>query len=465
MDVPQMLHNMCHRVLSNADVKAICKSRGFSAREAASRALFENFYLSDIGLEETLGSLSQEEIALLHKLKFVGEPVAIPFFAVVYGEKGRSFYGTFTQRYREVLKQVRRSLVRKGVLLMAEADDTVSQTRMEGWRFRLPHTFERFLPPPITATRTFEGEGDFRSDVPRGKLMEIAGRKKASPIGADKQYDLTLEDGVLRMGDREFRAGYLLEWQQACAKASLPSPKKETRTRKVGYPVPPFEALTSILGQLGKAEWVRPDELSLLLRIFCNAELNGEEICKAGWQWGYLTRQKGNGETCYRLAEEEAEADMASQHYLYPSTGQGLTVNLETVPFGSLEYLVGISDLQLSDSGSAHLNVLPNLVRMGRAFQSVRDHPLTDWLRKHSPEFKKAFRTVERRWGKQVLHDNLLIARVSDLGLRVEIERTLSEKVVLLSDDYIAFPHRLRNEIEKLVTMSGLVIKTVRKNG
>jgi len=465
MDVAQMLHNMCHRFLSNADVKAICKSRGFSAREAASRALFENFYLSDLGIKEALDSLRQEEIALLHKLKFVAEPVAIPFFAIVYGEKGRSFYGTFTQRYREVLKQVKGSLVRKGVLLMDEADDAVSQTRMERWRFQLPQQFERFLPSLITATRTLEGEGDIRSDVPRGKLMEIVGRKKASPVDADKQYDLNLEDGVLRMGDREFRAGYLLEWQQACAKAALSSRKKETRVRKTGYPVPPFKAVTALLGQLKKAEWVRPDELSLPLKIFCHAEMNGEEICKAGWQWGYLVRQKVDGATCYRLAEQEVEADTAPQHYLHPSTGQGLTVNLETVPFESLEYLVGISDLQLSASGSAHLDMLPNLVRIGRTFESSRDHPLTDWLRKHSPEFGKAFSTVERRWGKQVLHDNLLIARVNDLGLRVEIERTLSEKVVLLSDDYIAFPHRLRKEIEKVVNRSGLVIKTVQENG
>jgi len=461
MDVPQMLHNMCHRVLSNADIKAICKSRGFSVREAASRALFENFYLSDIGVQETLGSLNQEEIALLHKLKFVNEPVAIPFFAVVYGENGRSFYRTFTQRYSEVIKQVSRSLVRKGVLLMDEADDAVSQTKMERWRFRLPQQFERFLPPLITATRTFEGEGDFRSDVSRGKLMEIVGRKKA--VGGDKHNDLNLKDGVLRMGDREFRASYLLEWQQTCAKASLSSSKKETRTHKVGHPVPPFEAVTALLSQLGTAKWVRPDELSLPLRIFCNAELNGEETCKAGWQWGYLTRQKVDGEIYYRLAAADANTDTAPQHYLY--TSQGLTVNLKTVPFGSLEYLVGISDLQLSSSGSADLNVLPNLVRIGKTFESIRAHPLTDWLRKHSPEFGKAFRTVERRWGKQVLHDNLLIARVSDLGLKVEIERKFSEKVVVLSDDYIAFPHRLRNEIEKLVTRSGLVIKTVRENG
>jgi hypothetical protein len=47
MNITEMLHNMCHETLSNADVTAICKARGFSARESATRALFENFFLSE----------------------------------------------------------------------------------------------------------------------------------------------------------------------------------------------------------------------------------------------------------------------------------------------------------------------------------------------------------------------------------------------------------------------------------
>ena len=75
MKPSEMLHNMCTRDLSNADVKAICKNRGFSNKEAASRTLFENFFLSDIGIEKVLTGLSNDEVYTLHVLKILGKPV------------------------------------------------------------------------------------------------------------------------------------------------------------------------------------------------------------------------------------------------------------------------------------------------------------------------------------------------------------------------------------------------------
>jgi hypothetical protein len=58
MNTQKMLTEMCQDILTETDIKAICKSRGFSASEAASRTVFENFFLSDIGLETAMASLS-----------------------------------------------------------------------------------------------------------------------------------------------------------------------------------------------------------------------------------------------------------------------------------------------------------------------------------------------------------------------------------------------------------------------
>lgn len=85
MDTSYMLNQMCHKVLSVADVKAICKSRGFSGKEAASRAIFENFFLSDIGVEAALGSLAHEEVVFLHLLKRTDKAVDLAFFERLYG--------------------------------------------------------------------------------------------------------------------------------------------------------------------------------------------------------------------------------------------------------------------------------------------------------------------------------------------------------------------------------------------
>jgi hypothetical protein len=56
MDMQIMLKQMCKNDLNDSDIKAICKSRGFPAKEATSRDIFENFFISTIGIKEALNS-------------------------------------------------------------------------------------------------------------------------------------------------------------------------------------------------------------------------------------------------------------------------------------------------------------------------------------------------------------------------------------------------------------------------
>ena len=49
MNQTEMLHQMCHEVLAEADVRAICKNRGLPNQVASSRQLLENLFLSDTG--------------------------------------------------------------------------------------------------------------------------------------------------------------------------------------------------------------------------------------------------------------------------------------------------------------------------------------------------------------------------------------------------------------------------------
>ena len=99
-----MLNQMCHEVLSNADVNAIRKARGFTQTETNSRSQFESFYLSSIGLKAAMSTLTTEEAACLHLLSYQSKEVNIAFFDRVYGsaENNRYYYRTFTQRYKNI---------------------------------------------------------------------------------------------------------------------------------------------------------------------------------------------------------------------------------------------------------------------------------------------------------------------------------------------------------------------------
>jgi hypothetical protein len=58
MNTTTLLHQMCHTDLSQADVNAIGKNRGFSRREIASRTALESIYLSPVGVEKAMATLT-----------------------------------------------------------------------------------------------------------------------------------------------------------------------------------------------------------------------------------------------------------------------------------------------------------------------------------------------------------------------------------------------------------------------
>jgi hypothetical protein len=144
-----MLHQMCHEVLAEADVKAICKNRGLPNQAASSRAMLEALFLSDTGVAGAMRTLDRMEIALLHLLGSQDKPVDVAFFSRLDpAPKERWSYGTFTQRFQGVFSKVKDRLVRKGILLLALGPESLTkQTRMERWQFALPRQLARHLPP------------------------------------------------------------------------------------------------------------------------------------------------------------------------------------------------------------------------------------------------------------------------------------------------------------------------------
>ena len=93
----------------------------------------------------------------------------------------------------------------------------------------------------------------------------------------------------------------------------------------------------------------------------------------------------------------------------------------------------------------------------------IRQAPLMLWLRKNASSFADVISMIEQRWGKQIMHQNLLVARVRDLSLKVAIQKAFADsgKVILLSNDFIAFPNDLTKKMEALVNKSGYVVKGI----
>jgi hypothetical protein len=463
MELAYMINQMCHTVLPSADISAIRKARGFSAKEATSRGTFENFYLSSIGLDAVLASLLPDEVAALHLLLYLKEEVDITFFERLYGsaKKGEGpYYGTFTQRYKDILDAVKKSLVRKGILVIAEAKTRGETTQMERWRFRFPPQFAEFLPPIISSPYTSNERGEIKTDVVRAKLREAAVGPQVAALPDRQQLALKVEDGSLKIGECDFQASDLAAWQQTAWLAALSAKVPNDPTS-----LSPVKAVQTILANLDPRAWVAPEQLEPALRVFCfGAKMpNAVKICQEGWKWGCLARLFEDQNSYYRLPSPSetvpaTASDPSTYLELHPA-GSSVLVDLRLIPLETLEALNRLARLEaLKD----RLAASPDPIKMGRAAPEDRRSPLADWLSAHSPEFQQVIEAVNLQWGKTILHSGLLVARVRDLSLRVQLERDLGEYLLVLSDEYVAFPRGWGGEVEKTLKKGGFVIKKVR---
>ncbi len=128
MDAATVVAKMCGEEFTAADFQAVCRNRGFSVKAAGSPKLLENLLLSEAGLAAAFAALTRDEVVLLHLLRSHSRPVDLPFFHRVYGADEHAWTRTFTEKYKETFKNVRASLIRRGVLFFADrGEDPVAR--------------------------------------------------------------------------------------------------------------------------------------------------------------------------------------------------------------------------------------------------------------------------------------------------------------------------------------------------
>ncbi|MHA1490621.1 MAG: hypothetical protein ACTSRI_13315 [Promethearchaeota archaeon] len=469
MNTIEMVKKMCHEVLNATDIKEICKNRGFSIEQVKSREILENIFLSERGVAKALSVLTHKECILMHLLKFIDKVVDITFFKRIYGTKktNSDFLDmTFAQAYKGVFKEVKQALIRRGILLIVEKEKFYSShSKMEGLGFFFPHEFEKFLPSIFKSTKTFTRVGNFKDTILRDKLSEIIRAPSPGIHQKDEKYCLNLIEGDLYLGKEKFQIKNLFKWQRAIWSDSIKKKKKESYQR--GYLIHPIKALIYAFKLLKPQEWVLSQELLPILSIFCYdadvENLDFERICQVGWQNGCLVKLVHEKENYYRLSENymQAEGNLEPKYYLKTNKKRLLSVDLKTIPYQNLEYLNQIANLQVING---QLIASPNLVKMGRSHNCIFSHSLTLWLKENDPSFCQAIETFEQRWGKVILHKDILIAKIKDISLKVSIQKSFNDpsRVLFLPNDFIVFPQGLFTEIENLIIKSGNVIKKVK---
>jgi hypothetical protein len=153
---------------------------------------------------------------------------------------------------------------------------------------------------------------------------------------------------------------------------------------------------------------------------------------------------------------------LAAQSFLsVVERDDSVSVDLSLTPLPSLERLVELGDVRRHPTASTTLLLTPNLIRLGRADSELLASDEAAWLFRNSPAFEKAERICRERRGRTVVHKNVLIARVSDLSLKLALEKALGDRWSSLKNDYVAFPYDALNEVRRVVKRMGHVVKEV----
>jgi hypothetical protein len=464
MDKDKMLNQMCESELKQVDIKAICKQRDLPPSCLQSRTLLRHHFLTDTGLEKAVAALDQRQILCLHLLNAAGRADDIEFFTRLYKkDHPGSYHHTFTQQYKTVFAKVKAELVRKGLLLFAEKPkDPWQQTSvLERLRFMFPAEFVAFLPPPAKPLQVDASGADIqRIDFLRQKLAEIVETPQAPPPPSPKSEErLHIRNKTLYLGNSPFSLKRLTDWIRSRWKRDVAVDHKLDNS-----PLTPVDLIDYAFSLLGKNQWADADDLSAFFNIaYPSADKlpDVRQACKTGWQTGCLEKLSLNGKGVYRMAALDPAHDLLNPGaFLTVKTDEIFEIDLRHIPFEDLESMCKTCKLHVSQK---KLVAQPDLVLISHASKQTASSPVFIWLQKHHKHFGQIVATIKKKEGKTVVHDNLLIAAIKDLSLRVLLEKKFSDskQVVSLSDEYISFPLNLLPEIQKIVIKSGHAVKYV----
>lgn len=458
-----MLRYMCSFELANTDIKAIVKARGFAAQACSSSDLLQHIFLSDMGVEEALASLSRKEILVLHLLNHHGKDVGIEFFERAYNSDPPKYSYSFTQQYNDVYKAVKNGLIRKGVLLFAEETDVRSwerKTKLAKRRFLFPREFAPFLPPLFRSVKIdASAAGDLQTHILRRKVLEAINNNANRGTSETR---VRVVNGELLVGKRPFSVRNLRnvkieEWERT-VKLNI-NPESED--------LHPVQLIFYALCRLKDNEWADPDTLVPLLKLALNSSTIPDmgAVCRAGWVRACLEKIEREGKTLYRLPRKDDDAEKQKpESYLDIRGGEAVGIDMEQVPLDALEVLSLVSTIKVQ---KGVLAAYPNFIKISHAPELINRHPVFLWLCEHHQSFRKVVQSVKERAGKIFIHNNLMLARIKDLSLKVSIEKSFPDgcQVVSLSDEYIAFPRNLLPDMLKIVKKSGHVLRTLEANG
>jgi hypothetical protein len=456
--------DMCHDLLSAAQLKAVCRYRGFSppgGQKDVLAAFLAPRLLETTGASEAMASLVEPWLLVLHRIALDDEPVSLddlhPIVHTARRPQGID--------YRQFFAEVADGLLTRGVVLVEDPPEDGSRraSRFARLRLHLPEVHRGRVPPfPLTTAPLGEGAASrdplrFCRDAFRAALAPAD--KPRTPWLVARVASAIAMDGTLHVGkssapDLEtFLRVVRAEWAKGPGGSTGP---RATRTERA------LGAADHVLAHLPAGEGAATGDMRAALSrlaLTVDAGILGE-FCEGGFEAGLLVRGGRGSAGIYaaRPGRDALPGDGALVFAAGAAGDGGVEIDIDRTGFQPLFELARLSRVECRDG---RLCLLPDIVRLGRAWPQSASLAVLRTVRASSPAFDQALDHVERRHGKLLVHEGLLVLRIEDLGFRTFLMHRLGGSIRSLGGAYLAAPRGLAAEVEKLARKEGFAPRRV----
>lgn len=447
-DLESLAEETCRDVLAARELSAICRYRGFNP-PAGNKEALASFVaprlLSPDGVARAMASLEETWLVVLHTIAMAKEPPGLGDLRAIVQPEVRSYEVDYPALFRRVAD----GLLSRGAVLVEDRPSFGPRggSRFARFAFHLPEAHRPLLPPYPTATQplseTIEPGRSLRfcRETLRSAVRASGSKRPSDSEGLLDRIASTLsfDEGRLLVGGSEARDAVTFLHRVRAAWAT--GGAKSLR--------PVFRAAEHVLSHLESGRGVTVNDLRAALsrigRPVSASDLT--RFCEDGHEAGFLAEERG----CYCALPDRGDAE-GDEALAFRAEKRGIEVDLERTGLGPLLELASVSRVE---PAAGALRLIPDIVLLGRAAARLGSLQALSRVRGSSPAFEQAADHVERRHGKLIVHEGLVVLRVDDLGLRTSLSRRLSAGVRALGGPYLAAPRGLAEQVEKLIRKEG----------
>lgn len=472
ISIESFLKETIHNVCTVAGLKKICKIRGFQGPPSQSgKSDWADFvqlrFMNETGLQTAFSQLDEQALAVLHFLKFTGEPQEAEKLAPFFLKKSSGYYSD--QDLKQIVETLTDRLINNGVVLAAfEQHRQSNKSKWESYELYLPPEFAKLLPPlrlptiPIPGTIRYSKWAAIMSEI---LTQDVFKKSVPCPFQEITHPRFTLVAGALRLESKlhptpeEIHEAMLYKW--LLCKQGFTTMEKHTRIETESRVKQKAQARRYVLQNIPSSHGIRETDLEKHCAQL-NCSFVGDELTvfvKAGIHFGFLEKLSQNGVE-YIIPQLEYSADKIRSLPLVLEEKNGKAWVKLNKNYSLDEFLTLARASLLSVEGD-EIAAVPCPKYIGRMIKELDAHPFIKQLLTYSIVYRQTFEAIKERVGKIAVHSGLVVIKMNCPDLESVLLFKYSENMVKLGEGCYAVSQKDLSELLQYGKKKGFTPKFI----